>query len=61
LEIHPDKNKPKLPEPKADKKGEKKVEKKPSGSSFDYNLTAFICTIDKTKCFRDVIKGRADL
>ena len=27
--------------------------------SFNYKLTAFICTIDKTKCFRDVIKGEA--
>jgi hypothetical protein len=29
--------------------------------SFNYKLTAFICTIDKTKCFRDVIKGEAQL
>lgn len=28
---------------------------------FNYKITAFICTIDKTKCFRDVIKGEAQL
>ncbi len=36
-------------------------DKNPSPSSFDYTVTAFICTVDKTKCFRDVIKGRAEL
>lgn len=36
-------------------------DKKPIPSSFDYTLTAFVCTVDKTKCFRDVIKGRAEL
>lgn len=32
---------------------------KPSGS-FDYNLTAFVCTKDKTQCFREVHKGKQD-
>ncbi len=35
--------------------------KTPTPSSFDYTLTAFVCTVDKTKCYRDVIKGRAEL
>ncbi|MEI8027232.1 MAG: hypothetical protein WCI18_12870 [Pseudomonadota bacterium] len=45
-----------------EKHGTAKVgDKKSIPSSFDYTLTAFVCTVDKTKCFRDVIKGRAEL
>lgn len=28
--------------------------------SFDYQLTAFVCTNDKTQCYRDVLTGKAD-
>jgi hypothetical protein len=34
--------------------------KNPGRSSFTYQMKAFICTIDKKQCFKDVFDGKAE-
>lgn len=41
----------------SDRKYKVKVDKAEASHSLDYKLVAFVCTKDKTKCYREVHKG----
>lgn len=37
------------------------IDPKKTSSAISYKLTAFICTKDKTQCFREVLEGKQDV